>query len=72
MRLDERELQKLINGPDYITQEDLGTFDDNESIEDKITTEVEDEQSRKLVLCRAELASPTTDWETTWRRARLK
>ena len=41
-------------------------------VEDKITMEVEDEQSRKLVLCRAELASPTTDWETTWRRARLK
>ena len=40
--------------------------------EDKITMEVVEGQSRQLMSCRVELASPTTDWEVTWRRARLK
>ena len=31
VRLDEHEAQKLINGPDYITDKDLETFDENET-----------------------------------------
>jgi hypothetical protein len=31
VRLDKHEAQKLINGPDYITDKDLETFDDNEN-----------------------------------------
>ena len=32
VRLDEHEAQTLINGPDYITHEDLETFGDNENV----------------------------------------
>ena len=41
VRLSEHQALKLINGPDYITQEDLETFDDNESadfVEDNVKT----------------------------------
>ena len=41
VRLNEDEAKKLIHGPDYTTQEDLDTFDDNEttySIRDKLNT----------------------------------
>ena len=36
------------------------------------TMKVTEDQSRQFISCKAELASPSTDWETTWRRARLK
>ena len=30
------------------------------------------DQPMQYISCRTELASPNTDWELTWRRARLK
>ena len=41
-------------------------------LEDKVTMEVREEQSRQFILCKAELVSPSTNWEVIWRRARLR
>jgi hypothetical protein len=40
-------------------------------LEDKVTMEVRDLQ-RQLIMCRVELGSPSTDWDVTWERVRLK
>ena len=54
VKLDKHEAQKLINGPDYITDKDLATFDENETantFEDKLKTfngqETEDNADEK-------------------------
>ena len=41
-------------------------------VEQEMTMDELDDNTRHYVKCRAELSSPTTDWEKTWRRARLK
>ena len=41
-------------------------------LEDKVTMQVRENQSRQVIPCRAELVSPATDWDLTWRRSRLK
>ena len=40
-------------------------------VEDKITMEEKENGQRKYIQCRVELASPGTDWEQSWRLARL-
>ena len=41
-------------------------------VEQEITMVEQENGQMELIKSRAELASPTTDWETSWRRARLK
>ena len=41
-------------------------------LEDKVTMEVREEQSRQFILCKAEIVNPSTNWEVIWRRARLR
>ena len=40
-------------------------------LEQGLTTQKQPDQPRQLVACKAELASPTTDWPEVWRRVRL-
>ena len=41
-------------------------------LEKEVTMEDYDDSPNVFRKCRAELSSPTTDWETSWRRARMK
>ena len=41
-------------------------------VEQNITMVEPDDGPREYIKCRAESASPSTDWETSWRRARMK
>ena len=41
-------------------------------VEQNITMEVTSDNQMKYIKTRVEIASPLTDWETSWRRARLK
>ena len=43
-----------------------------ELVEKNITMEEDRDSQMRFVKTRSELASPTTDWELTWKRARLK
>ena len=66
VRLDKHEAQKLINGPDYITDKDLATFDENETantFEDNLETfngqETEDNVDEKNSFDRVNFVSIT-------------
>lgn len=41
-------------------------------VEQEVTMVAQDDSPMEYILSRAELASPNTDWATSWRRARLK
>ena len=41
-------------------------------LEKEVTMVEKDDHSMEYIKCRAELAAPSTDWELTWERARLK
>ena len=41
-------------------------------LEKNITMEANNDSPNQYIRCKAELAAPTTDWETSWKRARFK
>ena len=40
-------------------------------VEENVTMEESESGEQKYIACRVEIASPGTDWETSWRLARL-
>ena len=41
-------------------------------LEKEVTMVEGNDSNMEYIICRAELASPVTDWEASWRRARTK